>query len=323
MLSDSLKRKLDILSSSPITFNEQGKYFALRLANGVLRPKKGLTGILAREFTMPSANVDEDAVPHKKARRSRKDPVPTPVLWRRPMSEIRAAMAPLNCAASCTACSIAMQRAAGALVVSTSGDWFNRWHGSEVDRQLSLYVKAGSRERFAALVQSVDPCVATLLHYFDTQGVAIVAAQVPLYSEELGIATSFDVVGTDRATRTQFLVYEIKANVTGDDTAYVKLRARQQRGAARSFPLSFHCLNQMQVWCQHHMLTKRLGAPPDAASVLRVSPGFVRNYALNPYYHERAQNLVRSLRQKGSVKRPRALTAARQRRQAVAAASKL
>ena len=306
MFAPRLKRALDVLSTSPIEFNEQGKYFQLRLPNGALRAKKGLTGILAREFAIANEAADagiadDDAPPRKKARRSRNDPEPQPVVWRRPLTAVRTTMS-IRCAASCTAAALA----AGVPRNNTYGDWFNRWHGSEVDRLLRLYVQMGSRERFVATFDNVDPCVGTLIDYFDAHGEAIVASQVPLYSDELNIATSLDVLLTDRATRSQLCVYEVKASQSSDDRGYVKLRDRKRVGASRGQAISYHNTHQVQLWCQHHMLTKRLGEPPDAAAVLRVSPGLVRKYPLSTYYHERAQKLLRSLRQKGAKKAPRA-----------------
>jgi hypothetical protein len=131
-------------------------------------------------------------------------------------------------------------------------------------------------------------------------GWAIVATQMPLYSAEMDVATAFDLVATDRATRTKMFLLEVKATLSTVDLArnsfqYERLRGRLQRTTLRSMPLSFYSRNQVQLFCMLQMVRAQHGFAFDSAVITRVSPGTVRVYPLNEYYSERAKNIIRAI----------------------------
>lgn len=155
-------------------------------------------------------------------------------------------------------------------------------HGTLVDGNVAAYVAGGDASALT------DPCARTLIaHIVDTLGWLPVAAQVPVYSPTLRLATAVDLVCTDAVTRRRLYLVEIKATRTQSATpelldACYKASASRVSPALPDLPMSRYMQHQLQLWAMHRMLTADAGLRVDAAVVLRVGPGFVATYPLNP-----------------------------------------
>lgn len=266
----------------------------------------GLTRILAKLIPVPLDRLDDKALAQSEARtlkprRSKNDPLPNPAIER------YSGVVLARCADCQAACEWTRDNAPSERVREQLRDERNsdRAHGSVVDYQLRLYIQCQSRERFFQNCPFVDPCVGTLIEAFDKRGWALVATQMPLYSSEMGVATAFDLVATDRATKTKLFLIEIKATrglrsgsqdeFWRNNTQYERLRGRLSRTTLRGMPLSFYSRHQVQLFCILHMARTEHQFTFDRAVVMRVSPGIARVYELNDYYEERARSIVRAI----------------------------
>jgi hypothetical protein len=204
-----LLRKLALLGQSPVRFDGESGAFVDK-ATGVRR--RGLTRLLAQLVPVPNDTLDSAEVAAAesrslKPRRSKYDPAPEPLL-----SSYSGELV-----SRCASCSEAHRYMAQNAPSTSVRDRLaaeihpDIAHGLVVDAQLELYVRCGSRSAFFRQCAVVDPCVGTLLAHFDASGISIVATQLPLYSATMGVATQFDIVLTDRATRTRLILGEIKA----------------------------------------------------------------------------------------------------------------
>lgn len=318
-LSARLRALRIALRAVPIEFDPAKEHFVLRdpdNADGAPQSVPGLTGALRRAFPVPSGKLRRSRTA---ARRSRTDPVPNAAVWHAVSDSACALLrrAARSCAHAAINCELA--RLANSDGAAGFGPAFNKRHGIVVDEQLQYYATHGRAALFAdqdALPEAkrvpllrggVDPCVATLIAYLDAKGLAAVAAQVPLYSPQMRLATAFDLLVTDRATRDEVHLVELKATATvrTDDASYVALRGRLRGTVARGTPLSYYSQHQLQLWTMHHMMRAAHGVAPDNAHVLRVCAGTVYAYALNEYYHERAAKLVPAIRRRGAPARKR------------------
>lgn len=298
-LSEALKARLAALrSDTSLRFDSERQCFV----RGE-EVKRGLTKILAQLVPVPFDRLDTDEMAAAEARtrnprRSRNDPAPEPAI----ANYAGAVMA------RCGTCKRAHEWLAGTggvigarLAAETNAD---RAHGVVVDYQLELYTRLRNRGAFFEQCRVVDPCVGTLIEHFDARGWAIVAAQVPLYASAMDVATAFDVVATDRATRSQLVLVEVKATRGGNgdfernNTQYERLRGRLARTTLRGIPLSYYSRHQLQLFCMLEMVRLEHGFTFDHAAVLRLSAGTVREYALNNYYAERSASIVRAIAQK-------------------------
>jgi hypothetical protein len=107
---------------------------------------------------------------------------------------------------------------------------------------------------------------------------------------------------TDVATGTESYVFEVKSTcantlkaIESGDNAFEMLRGRLQNTTLRGMVLSQYGVAQVQAWTQMAMIKEVTGMTPTGVSVLRVSPGVVREYPLNEYYEERAENLAKAI----------------------------
>jgi len=293
-LSDALRHKLAQLRSAAIEFDAGRKCFVQR--GEVSRRKRGLTRVLAQLLPVPFDKLDAEteAALTRRARKSRTDPAPR-------VEVAHFAGATMRRCGSCDG-AIRFLRASSLSVAERlrAETHVDKAHGIAVDYQLSLYVRKGRRALFDACGDFVDPCVGTLLEQCDALGWALVATQVPVYSAAMDIATAIDLLATDRATRTQLILIELKATRGRDDVRrgnlqYERLRGRLQRTTLRGFPLSYYSRHQMQLFCMNEMVRAAHDFTFDRSLVVRVSPGVVRRYPLNEYYTERAKRIVRAI----------------------------
>jgi hypothetical protein len=205
-----------------------------------------------------------------------------------------------SCRAATTACSLeGLDDEAGRAGI---GRAYNTRHGSLVDEQLKLRVAGGRlalRDKAHGPMRGgLDPCTATLLDYLEWRKQRIVAAQVPLYSAEMDVATAIDFLADDGT------LYELKSSTVTErealrrsDRSYELPRARLTRTALRGTPCSMYALHQLQLYTMCSMMREMIGVEPPAAAVLRVSPGVVREYALNPWFKERSVRFRRAIAQ--------------------------
>lgn len=301
-LSDELRRKLSALRSS-VEFDPAQECF---IDSVTKKRKRGLTKILSQLVPVPRDTLDDEdeafaAVSSKKPRKSQKDPEANPTV----LCYSGATMA------RCGGCdgAIAWMRANGKLVQRLAAvKSSDAAHGIVVDYQISVYTRLGMRGLFKKCAV-VDPCVGTLLEHFASQRLAVVASQVPIYCEEMDVATAIDVVLTDIETRTQVILGEVKSTQTTDvernNRQYERLRGRLQRTTLRGLPLSYVMRHKLQLFCMKHMVRLQHKFDFDDAFILRVSPGVVRKYELNDYYEERAAKVVRAIALKTGKKKTR------------------
>ncbi len=286
------------LAESPIAFSPADECYTLK---GVGR-KRGLTKILNAIIPVPHGDLEPSEEPPKKARKSRNDPKTSPLIWRstdRTNRYLQKAV-PL-CRDAVLGCSI--EQFADDVGRSGIGQDYNKRHGSLVDEQIKLRVSHGRTaledKSHGAMQGGLDPCVGTLLDFFAARGQSIIAAQVPLYSKEMDVATSFDVMTSDGT------VYEIKSTtvntpeaIVRGDNSYETPRARLTHTALRGAPCSQYTRGQLQLFITCAMITEMTGWTPPSAAVLRVSPGVVREYRLNSWFKDRADKFRRAIAQK-------------------------
>jgi len=311
MISSQLTTSLRRLRDVPINYSEEKHAFVLRADDGTPVVKRGLTRVLREVFPVPLTRDDNDEDTHiipssvqltKRPRKSVNDPAPQRVVWNRTSCRTPSAE-------SCRAATLGNQidGVDAAFGAAGFGPNYNKRHGMLVDQQLKCMVQYGYdmlRHRDVLL----DPCVATLRDYLHANQLSLVASQVPLYSSELDVATAFDVMCTDRATRTQLHLLEVKATTIGrsdNDRHYVRVRGRLHSSAARGTPLSFYVEHQLQLGVMDYMIRETLGVSPDSSRVLRVSQDCVCAYALTPWFNEKAKKLLPTIKRRG-VKRTRA-----------------
>lgn len=282
------------LIDSPIEFSPADACYVLP-GQG---KKRGLTRILGALVPVPHGDVP----PEKKARRSKNDPVPGALVWRHTAdSRYFIKMAVPTCRDSTGGCSL--EQYAEDEGRSGIGRAYNTRHGSLVDEQIKLRIAHGREilndRSHAAFRGGLDPCTATLLDYLRARGQRPVAAQVPLYSPTMDVATAFDLM-TDDGT-----VYEIKSTtvatpeaIVRGDRSYETPRARLTRTALRGTPCSQYSIGQLQLFITCAMITETTGFEPPAAAVLRVSPGVVRRYELNQWFKTRAERFRQAIAKK-------------------------
>jgi len=194
------------------------------------------------------------------------------------------------------------------------GQAYHKRHGVWVDESIKVYVAGGSKTLIAFSSDvGIEPCAATLLDFIAASGYRIVACQVPIYSTVMGVATSIDIICTDVATSTEFYIFEVKSTavvskeaVERGDAAFEQLRGRLKSTTLRGMILSQYGASQVQAWTQMSIVKEITSMTPTGVSVLRVSPGIVREYPLNIYYKDRAEKLARAISiQTGQAKRNR------------------
>jgi hypothetical protein len=294
MLSPELVFSLEKLRHAPIKYSPTDKVFSLHI-NGQNVKKRGLTRVLREVFPVPFSCSGS----RKRRRKSDNDPIPIRKIWHR--SECKTESA--NCCKDATlACKI--EGLADDFGSAGFGPHFNRRHGITVDEQLKSMVKNGLAN--VARSSPLDPCVATLRDFLRVSGLCIVASQVPIYSADLDIATAFDIVCTDRATRSEMHLREVKATTSSaaDDEHYTRVRGRLESSVARGTPLSYYVQHQLQLGVQENMIKEVLGRPPTSSSVLRISPNCVAEYPRSPWFEGRSAKLLPALRKR--VRRKRA-----------------
>lgn len=183
-----------------------------------------------------------------------------------------------------------------------------RAHGVLVDEQLAVYVARG-REALFREFAVVDPCVGTLLEHFDARGWALVATQVPLASPTMNVVTACDLLATDRRTRTQLHLIEIKATRNAaptrpqskdnenecDDEAYEEERGCLTRSDLRGMPLSFYARHQTQLCCMQHAALETCATRFDSCVLVRVAPGVVSSYDLNAWWERRSKRIANAV----------------------------
>lgn len=308
-LSDELRTKLTALRSSAISFDCKKQQF-VDSATGAT--KRGLTRILTQLVPVPNDTFEmsTETPITKRARKSRNDPLAQPCIAMHSGETMK------KCASSCATAlqytkSIVTSNAVLSEMVQRLQEEKNgdKAHGVLVDCQLEIYVRRGRAGLFEQCPSSVDPCVGTLLEHFDKIGWAIVATQVPVYASSMDVATAVDLIATDRKTRKELYLVEIKATRGGggeferNNQQYERLRGRLQRTTLRGMPLSYYSRHQLQLFCMNHMVSAEFSFQFDEACVMRVSTGIVRTYKLNRYYEERATRIVRAIALKtGRVK---------------------
>jgi hypothetical protein len=280
-ISPVLRTALETLRNSPVEFSTESKCFVLRAAENNKTRKRGLTTLLANLLPVPVGASQ----PTKRARRSRTGPEPDAIEWEHPRN---AGSRLLSVAKKCLACN-------------------DRVHGTLVDTQLKIYTKRGwlglCKELGSA--QKVDPCVATLLDYLSHEmHMRPIASQMPIYSAEMDVATALDLLVTDDETLSKLHLIEVKSSVRNTSDNYERLRGRLARTTLRGTPLSYYSRHQVQLWTMQQMLAE-MRVPIASASVMRVSPGFVFQYPLNPWYKTRSKRFICAIATQTGQKRRR------------------
>lgn len=293
------------LLAAPITFSRVEKCYVLPDVG----PKRGLTKILSAIMPIPRGEVADDEPPRKRARKSKNDPVPAPKVWYAVCPEQRYYQS--RAAHSCRDATVACELSGLADDVGRAGigSDYNRRHGSLVDEQLRLRVEHGAealvKRKHGATRGGLDPCTATLFDFLASRNQRVAAAQIPVYSAEMDVATAFDIMTNDGA------VYEIKSTtvtspeaIKRGDINYETPRARLERTALRGTPCSQYGIGQLQLCITCDMITEVTGFTPTSAAVLRVSPGVVREYVLHDWFKVRAARFRRAIAQRtGQTKR--------------------
>lgn len=236
----------------------------------------------------------------KRARRSKNDPEPSPVVWRNgPETAHFIKQAVGSCRDAVERCELDGDDDPNA------NKSFHIRHGRLVDEQIKLRVVHGHKvfqsRQHGAMKGGLDPCTATLFDFMRAKNQRIVASQAPLYSATMDCATAFDVITQDET------LYEIKSTtvvgqqaIEKNDKNYETPRSRVQNTALRGTPCSQYSAGQVQLHVTAEMIKETTGGEwvPKRAAVLRVSPSVVRAYALNPWFQSRAARFSRAIAQR-------------------------
>lgn len=158
-----------------------------------------------------------------------------------------------------------------------------RLHGIYVDNDVQAYLRNGGS--FRRCGREIDQCSMALVRYIEENlGFEMLAAQVPVYSSKFHLATALDVVAVDRATRSRFIVIEVKATRQRGEWAS---RCYSHTWGQCTWPglervyLSKYMLHQLQLWTQVRIMSRECGVRVDEAYVLRTSPDRVSCYPLH------------------------------------------
>lgn len=281
-LHASLRSKLAALRAAPVQFSSEHECFVV---DGV--KKCGITQLLSELVQVPRAARVEQSVEQVDVSVARfKDTVvgqcghcDTAVRWMR----------------SLTTSSIAARLARERSV--------DKAHGIVVDHQIELYVRKG-REALFRTCRVVDPCVGTLLAQLDANGWSIVGTQVPIYHPGTDCATAIDVFVTDRDTRRQLILLEVKAirgkRVVADrnDVSYVHARGVLKRSVLKGIDQSYYSRHQLQLLLMNDAVRTQFAFDFDRSMVMRVSPGIVRTYPLSPRFARRRTDIVEAISQR-------------------------
>ena len=281
-LSGSLTAKLAQLRAAPVRFSESNQCFVL-----AGKRVRGLTEILSHLVTVPKVRRQADTI------------VDEPIV-----AEIAKHKGAL--VRQCGHCDAVVKWAKNTTDVPTLAlrlrDEKNtdRAHGIVVDYQLSLYVRLGWTE-MKAKCRTIDPCVGTLIEALASKGLALIAAQTPIYDPRTGLATAIDGLITDLATRRKLIILELKSvrskRVKGaeSDLNYECARGITLRGPLAGLEQSYLMRHQLQLLAMCDSVKANFPFKFDNAMLLRVSPGIVRSYKLAPRVAKRAANLIEAI----------------------------
>lgn len=203
----------------------------------------------------------------------------------------------------------------------------DRAHGLRVDKQMSALVQQGKvtgvqasldkRSDHSLTAGRRDSCVnGLLLHLRHSLGWEPLASQVPLFLQTLQLGTAIDLICTDVATRTRFILVELKAtlhraactkcssplasctyaatttpNVT---TLPVVAVAGETSTVVMHLANTAYTRHQLQLWAMKFTLEHDYGIRVDEAHVLRIGAGgkLLITYALDPKCTQFRQHLV-------------------------------
>jgi len=172
-------------------------------------------------------------------------------------------------------------------------------HGLVIDYQIELLVRYGRRRLFE-LVSVVDPCVGTLIEQLDALQWSVVATQVPIYQPSTDVATAIDLLATDKRTRRQLHLIEIKASSAARQSAdnrsnYERVRGRLSRSILSGLPQSYYAQHQLQLLVMEQTVVEQCDFRFDSACVLRLSPGMAVRYPLAEQFRQRANHIQTAL----------------------------
>lgn len=257
--------------SRDVTLQRRGRYGAAFVDGGTGQTLRGLLPVLARAFPCPDHGPADCPACRPSAKR-RATPAATGIVPSKRRIR-RGHFVPVHTPDTLTRCCGASSMA----------------HGSVVDADMQRWVR-GEPLR--------DQCAGTLAAYIEgVCGWRPVAAQVPVRAPSLGprVCTAIDLVCTDAATGTQFIVVEVKATRGRTDRPDADIDAcyRCSVETVRTLPMSRYMQHQLQLWAMVHALHHDYGMRVDAAVVLRTSPGRVMAYPLMPSLQPASGALVR------------------------------
>ncbi len=181
-------------------------------------------------------------------------------------------------------------------------------HGIVVDEQLEFYVENGDDALFASY--DVDPCVGTLIDYLDATESVCIAAQMPIVDRSFNVATSIDLIITDKAKRERFVIIEIKSTLGDAQTAaerFEKVVANLDE-RMNSLEVSYYNLAQAQLALMCRMVYNSCHFDTELAYVIRVSAHKLVVYPLNKTQFN--ENICDRFLQRIYAKNPHKITTA-------------
>lgn len=170
-------------------------------------------------------------------------------------------------------------------------------HGIAVDYQLELYVRKGRAALFSQCLV-VDPCVGTLLEQLDANEWSLIAAQVPIYDALSDKTTAIDLLATDKATRRELYLLEVKASrrtARDSNLNYERVRGTLKRSVLRGLPQSYLARAQMQLLWMNDSVERRFKFGFNKSLIMRVSPGVVRSYPLAAQFKARRADVAKAV----------------------------
>jgi hypothetical protein len=149
-------------------------------------------------------------------------------------------------------------------------------HGTVVDSEIELFTKLGHRE-FHRVRPDPDPCTRRLIQFLADFHWVPVAAQYPVFSDKLRIATALDLLCRDENNK--LILVELKCSKHSTPEPY-QLAHGYMAAPLRKVPRSYKNNHLLQLLLSQQLLVKSTGIKPDAAYVVRVGADDVWVYAL-------------------------------------------
>lgn len=155
-------------------------------------------------------------------------------------------------------------------------------HGKLVDAQISLYARYQgdfAEYRRHVAVSRLDPCTKRLIQFLHDRRWRPVAAQLPIFSDHVHIATAIDLVCEDMARPGRLIVIELKCSYHETPVEYERGRGKFVP-PLKVVPRSYKNHHLLQLLMTRLILQRTYRVTPDECYLVRVCAGSIFVYPL-------------------------------------------